>query len=252
MACALFVPTAWVAGARGDELRPPPAAGAVAPHEARASQGVVPVPGGPTWALLAGLVGAAVRWAGGGALRRASRGRRCAVGLRAWRDPDEPGDTLIPQQPIGRLVTKGDVGALEYDPADAPEYVSDEHGNGMFSWEPLTPEGGLLDRDEEFAEKALPVPRDRIDYLLGSGYLQAEEGEDYRAYIDDEVEVLDGREWQRIVLRGNRNGVEDGMLRLMRGVLRRRPWELEQPPSAELHTGVAPVDKLPESAAPGT
>jgi len=143
--------------------------------------------------------------------------------------PEDPGDALIPQQPIGRLVTKGDIGALEYDPIDAPEFVPGEFGGGEFSWEPLTPEGGLLDVNEDYDELTLPVPVDRLDYLIGAGYLEAQGDEDYRAYVDDEVTEFDGREWQNIVLRGKKACVKLGQLRLMEGVTRRRPWELLEP-----------------------
>eukprot|EP00971_Amphidinium_carterae_P222430 4414784-Amphidinium_carterae.1 len=59
--------------------------------------------------------------------------------------PAELGDMLIPPQPIGRLVQKGEDVAVEYDPNMDPEFVHDEYGyGGEFVWEPLTPEGGLI------------------------------------------------------------------------------------------------------------
>jgi len=149
---------------------------------------------------------------------------------------DEAGDDLIPSQPIGRLVTKGTETCLEYDPEDAPEFISDEHGTGKFTWEPLTPEGFEM-RPSEYTEEAVPVPADRVFYLQGAGFLQADEDEDYRAYIDPEVTVAHGRKWQRVVLKGHQDGVRAGLVRLMAGVLRRRPWE--RPADPELPKGDA-------------
>merc|ERR1712232_358467 len=144
-------------------------------------------------------------------------------------EPEDPADALIPQQPIGRLVSKYEVAALEYDPSDAPEYVCDEHGTGSFVWEPLSPEGGLLGPGE-YAEHSFPVPEDRVDYLIGGGWLQSDGEEDYRAFVDDAVvESSDGRRWRNVVLRGSHEGVQAGSMRLMAGVLRRRPWD---PPEA--------------------
>lgn len=146
--------------------------------------------------------------------------------------PDKPveaaelGDTLIPPQPIGRAVTKAFQQCLEYDPEDGPEFVADQFGSGHFSWDPVTPEGFVL-KPGEYTEEAVPVPADRIHYLQGAGFLAAEGDEDYRAYIDNDVFSAHGRKWQRIILKGHRLGVRTGMLRLMAGVLRRRPWELD-------------------------
>lgn len=138
--------------------------------------------------------------------------------------PDEPGDALIPPMPIGRLVTKGEVGALEYDPSDAPEFISDEFGTGEFSWQPVTPEGGLL-APGEYLEEAFPVPSDRIDYLIEGGWLEPQQDEDYRTYVDDDVVKTNNRNWQTVVLRGSRDSVRVGSLRLMTGLFHRRPWD---------------------------
>jgi len=139
---------------------------------------------------------------------------------------EELGDTLIPQQPIGRVVTKGHQQCLEYDPEDGPEFVADAFGTGHFSWDPVTPEGVVL-KPGEYTEECVPVPADRIQYLQGGGFLEAEEDEDYRAYIDDDVFSSHGRKWKRVILKGHRLGVRAGMLRLMAGVFRRRPWEID-------------------------
>ena len=128
--------------------------------------------------------------------------------------------------PIGRLVSKGSMTSLEYDPFDAPEYVSDEMGGGIFSWMPVTAEGSLLaDDTESYAEEAYEVPVDRLEYLQGSGFLEARPSEDFRAYFVGEVKELDGRKWQRVLLKGRRDSVQEGGLRLMEGVLRQRPWD---------------------------
>lgn len=140
--------------------------------------------------------------------------------------PEELGDTLIPQQPIGRVVTKGYSQCLEYDAEDGPEFVADAFGTGYFSWDPVSPEGFAL-KPGEYAEEAVPVPADRIQYLQGGGFLESEEDEDYRAYIDEDVFFSHGRKWKRIILKGHRLGVRSGMLRLMAGVFRRRPWEVD-------------------------
>ncbi|CAK9056490.1 Hypothetical protein (Fragment) [Durusdinium trenchii] len=39
------------------------------------------------------------------------------------------------------------------------------------------------------------------------------------------VQELQGRSWQRVLLKGRRDSVEAGGMRLMEGVLRQRPWE---------------------------
>eukprot|EP00435_Cladocopium_sp_Y103_P010861 s1386_g2.t2 len=39
------------------------------------------------------------------------------------------------------------------------------------------------------------------------------------------VRELDGRKWQRVMLKGRRDSVQEGALRLMEGVLRQRPWD---------------------------
>merc|ERR1712032_909928 len=104
------------------------------------------------------------------------------------------------------------------------EFVPDGYGGGEWSWESVTPEGGIL-RPDEYAEEAIPVPADRVQYLQGAGFLDAEEDEDYRAYVDKDVFTAHGRNWQRVVLKGHISGVQNGMHRLMAGVLRRRPWE---------------------------
>eukprot|EP00434_Breviolum_minutum_P017482 symbB.v1.2.015430.t2/scaffold1153.1/size135008/1 len=39
------------------------------------------------------------------------------------------------------------------------------------------------------------------------------------------VKELDGRKWQRVLLKGRRDSVQEGGLRLMEGVLRQRPWD---------------------------
>ncbi|CAE7433793.1 unnamed protein product [Symbiodinium natans] len=137
---------------------------------------------------------------------------------------EESGDALIPPMPIGRLVSKGSTTGLEYDPFDAPEFIEDEHGGGIFSWMPVTAEGGLLP-EGEYDEQCFEVPADRLDYLQGGGWLQAGEGQDYRAYIVGEVSEAHGRTWQRVVLKGRKESVQEGGLRLMEGVLRQRPWD---------------------------
>ncbi|CAE7769797.1 unnamed protein product [Symbiodinium pilosum] len=127
---------------------------------------------------------------------------------------EESGDALIPPMPMGRLVTKGSTTGLEYDPFDAPEFIEDEHGGGIFSWMPVTAEGGLLP-EGEYDEQSFEVPADRIEYLQGSGWLQAKGDEDYRAYIVGEVSEAHGRKWQRIILKGRKESVHEGGLRLM-------------------------------------
>mmetsp|Transcript_19680 Transcript_19680/g.45914 ORF Transcript_19680/g.45914 Transcript_19680/m.45914 type:complete len:258 (-) Transcript_19680:37-810(-) len=141
--------------------------------------------------------------------------------------PSEIGDMLIPPQPIGRLVQKGaDMVAVEYDPNIHPEFVKDTYGRGgEFVWEPLTPEGGIISEDG-YDELAFPVPADRVDYIQGAGYLQAAEGEDYRAYLSERTEVRDGREWHTVILKGGADSVAAGAARLMDGLLHRRPWEV--------------------------
>lgn len=179
----------------------------------------------------AAVAAVAVVAAFGRSVRVARRQRRCqsrrfAIITRGGIDPDDVGDALIPQQPIGRLVTKGDIGALEYDPADGPEFICDEHGSGNFSWMPLTPEGGLFGQGG-YMEQRMPVPADRLEYLTGAGWLQAAKGEDYRAYVDDDAmaDDGDGRAYRLVILRGSHEGVRSGSLRLMAGVLKRRPWD---------------------------
>jgi len=135
---------------------------------------------------------------------------------------------LVPQQPIGRLVTKGQTGALEYDPSDAPEFIADEFGSGVFSWDPLTPEGGLLEPGE-YAEQSIPVPEDRLDYLRGAGWLEGKEDEDCRAYVEDETLLAHGREWRQVTLRGSRDAVQQRAMQVMAGVLRQRPWDPPAP-----------------------
>eukprot|EP00929_Paragymnodinium_shiwhaense_P107763 TRINITY_DN74125_c0_g1_i1.p1 TRINITY_DN74125_c0_g1~~TRINITY_DN74125_c0_g1_i1.p1 ORF type:complete len:260 (+),score=39.80 TRINITY_DN74125_c0_g1_i1:118-897(+) len=194
------------------------------------------------------VAAAAATWAGCYALSARGRARGsharmrvsvCATKTTAIKtferlEPEDPADALIPQQPIGRLVSKYDIAALEYDPSDAPEYVADEFGNGQFVWEPLSPEGGMLGPGE-YAEQSFPVPEDKIDYLIGAGWLHSDGEEDYRAYVDDSVtESSDGRRWRNVVLKGSCDGVQAGSMRLMAGVLRRRPWD--------------PPESLPESA----
>ncbi|CAE7666150.1 unnamed protein product [Symbiodinium sp. CCMP2456] len=121
-------------------------------------------------------------------------------------------------RPIGRLVTKGSTTGLEYrpqyDPFDAPEFIEDEHGGGIFSWMPVTAEGGLMP-EGEYDEQSFEVPADRLEYLQGAGWLQAGESEDYRAYIVGEVSEVHGRKWQRVVLKGRKDSVREGGLRLM-------------------------------------
>lgn len=138
---------------------------------------------------------------------------------------EESGDALIPPMPIGRLVSKGSMTSLEYDPFDAPEFIQDEMGGGIFSWMPVTAEGSLLPDNESYAEQAFEVPVDRLEYLQGSGFLEAKASEDFRAYFVGEVRELDGRKWQRVMLKGRRESVQEGALRLMEGVLRQRPWD---------------------------
>eukprot|EP00435_Cladocopium_sp_Y103_P010594 s1386_g2.t1 len=138
---------------------------------------------------------------------------------------EESGDALIPPMPIGRLVSKGSMTSLEYDPFDAPEFIQDEMGGGVFSWMPVTAEGSLLPDNESYAEQAFEVPVDRLEYLQGSGFLEAKVNEDFRAYFVGEVRELDGRKWQRVMLKGRRDSVQEGALRLMEGVLRQRPWD---------------------------
>ncbi|CAJ1340089.1 unnamed protein product [Effrenium voratum] len=152
--------------------------------------------------------------------------RRCRPRSRLMRPSvaEESGDDLIPAMPIGRLVSKGSTTGLEYDPFDAPEFIEDEMGGGTFSWMPVTAEGGLLP-EGEYDEQSFEVPVDRLEYLQGSGFLQAKESEDYRAYFIGEVTEVHGRKWQRVVLKGRRDSVQEGGLRLMEGVLRRRPWD---------------------------
>lgn len=188
---------------------------------------------------------AALLLAGARRHRAAARG-----GRRARWGPEDPGDALIPQQPLGRIVSKGDIAALEYDPADAPEFIADEHGEGEFSWEPLTPEGALPGEEEQYLEQVFQVPVDRLDYLMGAGWLEAGQDEalqDYRAYVDDEVIVAHGREWKRVVLRGERESVDAGGLRLMAGVLRQRPWD--EPSGALRPSPAAAVAGLPAGVA---
>mmetsp|Transcript_66615 Transcript_66615/g.124323 ORF Transcript_66615/g.124323 Transcript_66615/m.124323 type:complete len:219 (-) Transcript_66615:22-678(-) len=139
--------------------------------------------------------------------------------------PAELGDMLIPPQPIGRLVQKGEEVAVEYDPSIDPEFVQDDYGyGGEFVWEPLTPEGGLISQDG-YDELSFPVPVDRLEYIQGAGYLEAEEGEDYRAYLSETPEVRDGREFVTVVLKGGADSVRSGAERLMAGMLHRRPWD---------------------------
>jgi len=155
---------------------------------------------------------------------------------------EDPGDALIPQQPVGRLVAKGNIAALEYDPTDAPEFIAGPFGEGEWSWEPLTPEGGLLDQDEAYAEMAVHVPSDRLQYMKGAGYFLAQEGEDYRAYIDSEVVTVQDRDYQKVTLRGSKDSVGSGGRRLMAGVLHRRPWD---PPREKLPAAPGFVAPLP-------
>ncbi|CAE7031045.1 unnamed protein product [Symbiodinium sp. CCMP2592] len=149
---------------------------------------------------------------------RAGRSRRRNVVLRRNQleesGIEESGDALIPAMPIGRLVSKGSTTGLEYDPFDAPEFIEDEHGGGIFSWMPVTAEGGLMP-EGEYDEQSFEVPADRLDYLQGGGWLQAGESEDYRAYIVGEVSEVHGRKWQRVVLKGRKDSVREGGLRLM-------------------------------------
>jgi len=159
---------------------------------------------------------------------------------------DESGDDLIPPMPIGRLIAKGKVAGLEYDPLDAPEFVADEFGSGEFSWEPLTPEGGLVDESEGYLEESIPVPSDRLGYLRAAGYLTAPPEADCRFYFNDEVFVNNDREWQYVAVRGNKIDVEQSVLRLMQGIVHRRPWEVDD--TSKL-TGSPTMPELPLSAA---
>lgn len=138
----------------------------------------------------------------------------------------ETGDDLIPMQPIGRPVAKGNFTALEYDPVDAPEYVCDEFGNGFFSWEPVTPEG-RLGEPGAYRELALPVPEERLSYLRSGGFLESGPEDDCRYYIDGEVFSAYGREWRHITIKGDVEAVQAAERRLMSGILRRRPWDPE-------------------------
>ncbi|OLP87116.1 hypothetical protein AK812_SmicGene31691 [Symbiodinium microadriaticum] len=165
---------------------------------------------------------------------RAGRSRRRNVVLRRNQleesGIEESGDALIPAMPIGRLVQKGSTTGLEYDPFDAPEFIEDEHGGGIFSWMPVTAEGGLMP-EGEYDEQSFEVPADRLEYLQGAGWLQAGSSEDYRAYIVGEISEVHGRKWQRVVLKGRKDSVREGALRLMDSVqlkllvLRRRRAE---------------------------
>merc|ERR1712232_790497 len=120
---------------------------------------------------------------------------------------------------------------MGYDPMDAPEFIPDEHGGGIFSWMPVTNEGTLLASGEEYAEQSFEVPTERLDYMEGAGFLQAHgDDEDYRAYVQSEVINAHGREWRRVVLKGRKESVRLGGLRLMAGVLRRRPWDAPPAP----------------------
>lgn len=148
--------------------------------------------------------------------------------------------------PIGRPIVKGKVAGLEYDPLDAPEFVADEFGNGEFSWEPLTPEGGILDDGEDYLEESIPVPADRLGYLRAAGYLTVPVNEDCRFYFNDEVTVHNDREWQYVVVRGNKIDVERGVLRLMQGITHRRPWEVDD---IDKLTGSPTMPELPQSTA---
>merc|ERR1739848_681425 len=116
------------------------------------------------------------------------------------------------------------------DPSDAPEFVRGDFNSGCFSWTPVTPEGNRL-TSEGYAEQSFPVPTDRVEYLLGAGWLHGEDGEDYRAYIDDTI-IPDpnggDREFQKVILRGSSHAVNAGSIRLMAGLLHRRPWEARQ------------------------
>jgi len=58
--------------------------------------------------------------------------------------------------------------------------------------------------------------------------------------------VHNDREWQYVVIRGNKVDVERSVLRLMQGIVHRRPWEVD---NADMLTGSPTMPELPQSTA---